>query len=343
MLKVPPTPIGREDKVQLRDFDDVLNIPKWVAPDPDQAPDGLVELAEWTYAGLEANRKTALRRGVQEATRRTELLVESGNRVALMAALDRLVTMSAAFIRDEQPEWLSRGVQALVRVYESGFDSQGFNKIDSSFASGIPPAELWLAMLDRIEGLGALAVRHHDWEAVRQIALQRPEGHDFKHYGTWVRHALTEASRAQLFRVEQDGVFREDSVIGRARRYAKSQAELTSDLGARAEDKLLDSLCQFDYLACIAGMAKAHSSDGANYYPNFARFYSQRTLPVVRRLLTNTAMRQALAPLPDGELAPLIVALDAAARREGVRFDGWFGLNDDVIEGWFRGIAEPRP
>ncbi len=177
------------------------------------------DMAEWAANALEQGRDVALRRQLQASTRKASVRVESDDATGFLAELDGLTSLTATFLNFESAKWFDKGVDSLVSVYERGFDSQGFTKTNATAVGGRAPAELWLHLLDRILALGGLAVRLGDWTAVRTLALQRPDGYDFRYYSNWLRHALTEAARANLFRIQTDaGQVIDQSAIVRAQR-----------------------------------------------------------------------------------------------------------------------------
>jgi hypothetical protein len=285
---------------------------------------------------LENGRDITVRRVLQETTRDAVRLVERDQSwTELGDALNRLTCLGAAFLNHRVDGWFREALVALVRVYESGFDSHGMAKPDGQIAGGVTPAELWIAIHQRILALGALAVRIEQWEAVRLLAMQRPNGQDFRHYNNWLRHAVTTAARSNLLRVEVDGQFQDRSVVRDAVDFIRNHSCVRPDVSAESEEKLLASVCQFDALGCVAAISAAGSLDGSNFYPNFARFYSTRTEPAFHRLVTDERLRAQIAPIPDDDLSIVLNGLDRAARSEGVRFNGWSGFDDPAVIEWF--------
>lgn len=172
--------------------------------------------------------------------------------------------------------------------------------------------------------------------------MQRPNGQDFRHYNNWLRHAVTTAARSNLLRVEVDGRFQDRSVVRDAVDFIRNHNCVRPDVNAEAEESLLASVCQFDALGCVAAISTAGSLDGSNFYPNFARFYSNRTEPTFRQLVTDERLRAQVAPVPDDELSIILNGLDRAARSEGVRFNGWSGFDDPIVLKWLADV-EGRP
>ncbi len=129
-------------------------------------------------------------------------LVGDGDREELGVLLDRLACLAAIGLEMDKPAVFDRAVWTLVKVYEQAFDANGMPLMRPP-APGIPAPELWLAVIERVIAVGAVAVRRRDWTAVRDLTLQAPRGEDHPngriegHYGNWVRHAFTWAARTK--------------------------------------------------------------------------------------------------------------------------------------------------
>lgn len=181
----------------------------------------------------------------------------------------------------------------------------------------------WLVLLSAVEALGGKAVRERDWHAVRLLTLQKPQGTSDR-YSSWMRHALTVAARAGLLpETRTDG-----SVIELGRAFAVANPDLIRDV-ADDEDRLLSSICQFDFLASVAILAH---DQNASFYPSFARFYGRRTIPVVEELLSDDDLRGSIAPVDDLELAGILRIVDRVAQKESFRFAGWDGYESNLVQ-----------
>jgi hypothetical protein len=111
--------------------------------------------------------------------------------------------------------------------------------------------------------------------------------------------------------------------------FAHLADDLIGDL--RRDERLFDSLAQFDFLACVAGIIEAGSLDGRSWYPNFAKLDSHRTMPIVSRLVIDSDLRTAVAPVSDVDLAVIFMGMDRLAKKEGVMFSGWWGFDDGRV------------
>jgi hypothetical protein len=106
-------------------------------------------------------------------------------------------------------------------------------------------------------------------------------------------------------------------------------------------DELLTALAQFDVLSNVVAIDGADLQRAAGvYFPNFARFYGHRVAPVVERLTSDVDMRdQLLEELDDAELAEVLNAMGAYAKRVGWQFDGFTSWSQPVAE--FIGLNLP--
>ncbi len=262
-------------------------------------------------------------------------LVEAGENDEVGVLLGRLACLAAIGLELERHPVFERAVWAFTRVYEQGFDANGVPLL-SVAPPRIPAQQLWLAVIERVLAVGALAVRRRDWTAVRDLALQAPRGEDHPngriegHYGNWLRHALTQAARANLLSETHQGRQVTVSLLGRALAHVSRLDCLRPDLAAE-DDRLLSSICQFDLLACVAGISQGKRVGSAFFYPNFARYFARRSEPAVRALLDDPSARAALFPDDDQDLADVLRALDEQAQREGFAFSGWTGFEDPRI------------
>ena len=261
---------------------------------------------------------------------------DEGLLVDLPTLFDRLICLGALGLRLERPRVVDAAIDAAGLVYDVGFSIE---RAPQSWA--IPAATFWLDLLVRILALGALAVRKKNWDAVRQLALRQGETDDWRHFRTWLRHGFTMAARSKLFIENEDGREVERSVLSLANRAAGEVSCLRPDLAAD-DERLLNSLCQFDALAALAMISETRSLSNSHFYPNFARFYSHRTEPAIARLLVDDAMRLAIFPLPDDVLASALRGLDRMAQREAFRFAGWDGFTDALILGFLQKNPAPN-
>jgi hypothetical protein len=199
----------------------------------------------------------------------------SSDLAELSTIVDRITSIAALALTYERQVWLRRAADALVQLYELGFDANGFARHD------VDSARLWLYVLARVHALGGLAVRLENWNAVRYLADRLPHGRDFeRNYGSWLRHGLTMASRASILEDAQN-----TGLIARSHNVVRSVSALHPDVTPEA-DAVVNSLCQFDALAALVVVGERHATHRSNYYPSFARYYSERTIPAFVTVVT---------------------------------------------------------
>lgn len=279
-----------------------------------------IDAATFDAATLElfrANDDIPLRRLLNEASADATEAVAAGDIDELTTIIARVVAVAAQAITYRRPAWFNESLDSLSRIYRLGFDAQGYNR-----NTGISE-DLWLIMIEHVLGLGALAVRRRDWNAVRALAVTPPGGAG-ESYASWLRHGLTMAARSR----------RLDDAKSLVTRSAERVAEIPSlrpDISTE-DNNVISSICQFDMLAVLTIIAASGSLSGSNWYPNFARFYSVRTEPAVQQLLSDADMRATLFPRPDNELAAALREVDRTSRSEGVRFSGWTGFGSAEVE-----------
>ncbi|CRK59306.1 hypothetical protein [Alloactinosynnema sp. L-07] len=282
-------------------------------------PDVLVEAA---IELLRANDDIPLRRLLSRAVPDLRDLFRSGNEESVTGQIDRLTCLAATFLELGRHEWFKQVLDTLVSIYGIGFENE-------APIVNAPPrrsAALWLALIERVLALGSLAVRRSDWQAVRDLVARRhPDMHGM--YTTWLRHAMTMASRAELLTTRDGGEDVFDSLLSRARNVVRHLEWLRPDVEPE-DEKVLTGLTQFDFLADLVAMADSNNNSGI--FPNFARFYAERTQPAAQRLLREPTMRTIIYPGDDQHLAAALRTIDREARQAGFHYDGWDGYTQDV-------------
>jgi hypothetical protein len=303
--------------------------------------------------------QTALNAGVLELVRREDeialeyLLNEAVNRArdlishgevdaVLSDLLDRLTCVSAAFLNYGLDGPLARVVETLTQIYSMPVNEGDDDRF--AYSTSIDPSEpaprIWLQIIERVYALGALAVRRENWDAVRLLTLQMPRRvDDFEK--NWLRHTITRAARAQHFYEQKGGETLEVSLLNMAREDVVRLGCLREDGVGPDDDQVLTSLAQFDALSNIVAIDGAGEARRSYFYPNFARFYSSRSIPIVERLLIDQDMRQALFRGNDRSLAVALKVIGDGASHEGFRFRGFNGWGPEIDR--FVAANPPQP
>jgi len=242
------------------------------------------------------------------------------------AILDRLAIITALAIRLERPEWLDHGLGALARIYGGTYRESG---IDQRFHVDCPLPSVRLAVIVRVMGLGALAVRKRRWDCVRGLTLVQPDGGPLVpgEGRSWIRDSQVLGARHDLF-IEEDQYGRRQDVgfLSVVLSLVKESPWLSGDVVGPDEetvtDRLLSSITQFDTLAMLTVYGHAPEGDYWDYYPSFARYYWSRIAPALERLVVDPEMRAAIYPPSDQKLALDIERMLKFAAKEGVRYGG---------------------
>ena len=230
------------------------------------------------------------------------------NRLGLVA--DRVTDATAVALTLDAEDALQRAVRTLTGIYSLGFSG------DRARVEPIAGPVIWNAVLERVRGLGALAVREQKWSAIPTLVLQQVgRGYEDRHYANWLRHGDVMAARARLF-ADANNPRTQKSLLVMAKERAATLPSLTPDVLAD-DDALLSSLCQFDFLSCLVAVHAAREVGPRVCYPDFGRFYVQRVEPVAVGLLGDGRMREVLFPEDDQELADVLRALSRFAASAG--------------------------
>jgi hypothetical protein len=252
-------------------------------------------------------------------------LLSGGDSGGLDGILDRLVSIAAAFLTVGRPQLAEQVIKVLATIYNLGFDERGVDK-----SMGWPSSfDLYLRVVTRVQALGALTVRMAEWQVIPTLVLQRPAVHDADYWQNWIRRGLVMAARAGLLK-DTDNERAGLSPLLLAQEHIVRLPWLREDL--RPEDEsVITSLCQFDLLYCLTAYAGDPRRRLGEFLPSFARWFSYRSDPAVVAVIDDPAVRAAVFPLGDQELADALRALGEQARLISFPFGGWTGYEDSRI------------
>lgn len=257
--------------------------------------------------------------------------------------LDRVACLLVLALRVGRHDIFDAVLGALVQVYNLTFDAHG---IDRQLPGPFHTNRLRLEIIKRVAAVGAYAVRRRDWVAVRKVVLQRGAGRDFTDgfYTNWIRHGQTMAAREGLLaQVDDQGRRTEvgllSFVLGTATRLRCLTPDLPSDVGPE-DDRLIDSVVQFDAFGMLTVLAHAPGDRDFPYYPNFAGFYWHRFEPSLAELIGDPVMRNALHPGTDEELRADLRQMLEWAQQEGRRLAGGGPLTNQRLLRFLQGDAE---
>ena len=284
---------------------------------------------------IRAGDRVALQRGLDRlsASAREQVRV-TGDADEFDTTLDRAVALAAIGVGYGDARLARDGLQILFDAYAAPYRPEGWPEQTVGNRSAI---EVWKLVVERAFGLGALAVRRSEWETVRAIAAHRPPDAD-GYYASWLRHMLTMASRANAFQEVRDQRVVEVALLDLAQQHVARLAALRPDLAADDRDRQLNSLCQFDVLACLAAIDETGDLDDRSWYPNFSSFERRRAEPAVVALLTDQRVRSVIFRRDDAFLARALFEVTRLADRahRGFMFGGSWS-NPTVVEWVERG------
>jgi hypothetical protein len=141
----------------------------------------------------------------------------------------------------------------------------------------------------------------------------------------WQRHALSAAYSDNLLKRPAG----ELPILLPTREHLLGDKLMLRYLNAES-DKIDGLLCQYDVLSALVAIAATQSAESYVFYPSFAKYYSERTVPIVRRVVSDAALKSAIWPLTDEDLAIALSEIDRAARQVGW-FHGWSGYQDRTV------------
>lgn len=291
---------------------------------------------------LRADDLIALQHLLNDATMRAASAVEKADLDELGGLLDKVAALGAVFLEYEMDELFARIIAIFAAIYSFQLGPHDDRRFGLS--TGIDPSEqaprVFLAVIERIYGLGALAVRLRRWEVIRILTLQHPERVD-DYWKNWLRHALTMGSRAkQLERRTDDGQTIPTSLLTRAATVIEHEPALHPDTSD--SDAILTSLAQFDLLANLAAIDGSGSLDTAVFYTNWARFRQERIQPVADRVVTDSALRQAIfREHNDADLAVAFQKIGEMAHSDAIRYDGFWGWDHTPVGEFIEKNAPP--
>jgi hypothetical protein len=260
--------------------------------------------------------------------------LEAGQATArerLADLLDRIAAIAARALVLEAQQLLDLSVTALESIYNGVFDERGFERRDLAFE----PEWVWLMVIERVYALGALAVRKKRWGTVAELALRWPTAASGER--AWLRHGYVMAARRELLK-DPESPRSGSSLLKLALDHIVAIPQLRPDYDA-GDERLLNSLTQFDVLANLAVMSRNETTLGRPGYPHFRRFNAHRSDPAVVALIDDAEARTAIFPRDDEELAEALRALAEIDSGEFFYLGGW-----DEYEGrGIRRLLEEHP
>jgi len=241
----------------------------------------------------------------------------AGTDPEIVTVIDRLAQLGFIALDHKQPRAWMEVVEGLRSVYRLGVHENGH-------AYQLPERNAWLLIdvVHRVLFLGAVAVRLKIFDQVRTLTLQRPLDNRPEEY--WIRYAVTMAWRGEVKKA-----FKGKSLVGPASECVRERPQFFGTFEENL-DKVVNYMCQFDFLHCIAAVADA--KDLRACYPNFGGYYDYRTMPIVLDLIRNGPSRAVVPGITEAELAEILRDLDALISEQFFEVSGWEHYAPEVYD-----------
>lgn len=288
-------------------------------------------LTEAIPAAFEAATPVSLQRFLNAATH--VIAGESDIGVSKDRALDLIAAVACQAALFDRPAEFTTAVGALWSAYEAvPFPADGVRLAGKDAEH----AAHELGVILRVFAVGAAVVRMQRWSLLSRLVDHPVQVSPRYTYGTWLRHALVQAARANLL-LDEQGAERGGQALSLARRLVANTRLLRPDRGAQApvtdweeladDDWILNSLCQFDVLWCVLARALARGGGhGSQFYPSCAAFHQYRAQPVLDKIVSDDgARRDTFGSLPDKSIADAITDVLELAVDQSHNYGGWWG------------------
>ncbi|MCS3494528.1 hypothetical protein M2368_003560 [Arthrobacter sp. JUb119] len=299
------------------------------------APDLDMDLPTFTASVrkvLEINQSSMLKRVILTGTSAYEQAIEDDDR--RVEILDKLTALACEACVFDDTDTLIKVTDALYKAYQRNYENATILKY-SAIRYG-------LEIISRVMVVGSLALRTEHYEVLRSIVLH-PIGTSPYGYKSWIRHGLTEASRANLFDNDKAGV----GMISAARQILVNTPQLSPDYmpkEASVEDQLvsipdalLDSLLQFDFLWCCIALNENPGNGHYEFYPSCAAYRQDRIQPILEKLdgEDDTFRTQIFGDNSDEQIAGVISEVYDLARKQSFNYGGYWPSSDQAFGAGF--------
>lgn len=223
------------------------------------------------------------------------------------AAVKDLLWLLAKALSRRRHEVALATARALATVYSS---PQADDQLRVDIAAGV-------------SALGGLAVRLEAWRLVRRLALLPSGGRREARQQPY----LVPDGRLRLARQSSGQRNADRSLIDLAATWTSEHHEGRPELPA-GDERLLDSICQFNALASLIHFASGSDSG----FPEFRRYESRRTDLVVETVVIDPTIRDQVLPgIDDRRLAALLVQVATVHKNYFWEFGAWPGFESRAV------------
>lgn len=281
-------------------------------------------------SALSAGDIAAVRRALHQTGPARSRWTDPDNNDEIETALDRMVATAAVAVQHDDRECFDFAIGLMFGLYTAALS--GSTETSARPGHQHQAAWLWRSVAASVLALLAMIVRFRAWTFVPDLVLRQiGPGGDAYTYHSWMRHAVTEASRQNLL-LQEDGAPANGALLSFAREALRRSPVLRFGLAVEdverqklypdgfERDDLLDSLCQADFLWCLVVVTKCHASGwftNHEFYPSCSAYFAGRTQPLVDEIVRSDRTRDALFGRgAEFHLGPAIAEVDALAGRQ---------------------------
>ncbi|ALG27817.1 hypothetical protein AOZ07_01575 [Glutamicibacter halophytocola] len=297
-------------------------------------PDLDMDLPTFTAAVrrvLEIDQSSTLKRVILNGTAAYDQAIEDDDR--RVEILDKITVLACEACLFDDTDTPVKVTDALYKIYKRNYEHSTIFKYNA--------IRYGLEIISRVMVIGSVVMRTEHYEILRSIVL-RPIGTSPDGYKSWIRHGLTEASRANLFDTDKAGV----GMISAARQIIANTPHLSPDYTfeetteetqpASIPDVLLDSLLQFDFLWCCMALNENPGNGHYEFYPSCAAYPQNRIQPIIEKLDNEGTFRaQIFGSSSDEQIAGVISEVYDLARKQSFNYGGYWPSSDRLLSSGF--------
>ena len=279
---------------------------------------------------LQSGDDITLRRFLERCESAWRSAIESGGGSLTEAVqiLDRLTCLAAFATRWDRIGWASRVLDTFETMYSTVISEHGAirpNLIE-------PGHQLLMAIIDRVLGLGTVAVDKRAWDLIPDLVVRRPAGLP-KIYTNWVRHTTTSVARAEPL-----GRSYTESASGRTIHAAYLEVTLhvvaphrCLNPAAPNLEPFRSALAGFDALATLAVWHHARGDRDHPYFPWHRAYEGHEYEWAIAQLIQDDALRNSVFPDTDEALAKLLMHLEQSSIQQMSSYGGGWRYADPTV------------
>ena len=225
----------------------------------------------------------------------------------------KIIIFGIVFIKYDKLRLYQKFLRTLQLVFEGAynrFSAQHYEHSDKT-------RWIWSELLSKLYLLGAILMQENKYEWLSDF-VEHPvsweQGSHKRMY--WMWYKINEFGIDNAFLTRIIDIIKENSYF-----YQQFSNE---------EKKITNCICQFDFIHCVYEQINIGVDGSYTVYPFFARYYRDRTVPIIQRIIKDIQFRDMLfgRQLDDQKLAEIIRRLIRLAINE---FHNWHGQWNDSL------------